>query len=98
MAPATSRPPARISSMAGGSVTFTHGLGAAPMALRTTLYCAAADAATGYSVGDEIEANTGMKPAGVSDDLFLIYSTATTVLVVRSDATGTLRLAKKSTG
>lgn len=84
---------------AGASVSFTHGLAGVPSKVRVVLVCnnAAGDAGSGAVLGDEIDIFSA-RPNATSEPLLAIFTSSTAVTVVRGDAAGTWRIAKKSTG
>lgn len=82
---------------AGATTTVTHSLASIPQSIRVVLYCATADANTGYSVGDMLP-YTAAGSAGQDIPEFSYWTTATTVNIIRISTGGTFYLLKKSDG
>lgn len=79
---------------AAGTLTLTHGLGAAPKLIRVTLKCATAE--NGYSVGDEVEF-FGLNPATADRGVALIPGTSS-IVVRYGSAAATFTVLNKTTG
>lgn len=79
---------------AAGTLTLTHGLGAAPKLLRVVLKCTTAEA--GYAVNDEVE-HFLLNPATADRGVSLVPN-ATTIVVRYGAAAATFTVLNKTTG
>lgn len=89
---------------AGGSVTFTHGLGVDPLTWDVGIICMDATVAgpyvtTGYAVNDYIPVGSILRSSlSESDVRVTAYSNSTTIGFVRSDSAAGLAVNHKTTG
>lgn len=67
---------------------FAHGLGATPRLVRAVIRCTAADAATGYAIGDEIDVSAWEEITGADAAGITVTTNATNVIVSRVSNSG----------
>ncbi len=77
---------------------FAHGFGSTPRLVRVVVRCTAADAATGYGIGDEIDVSCWEEIAGADASCFAITANATNVVVSRVSNTANVIVVPKAGG
>jgi hypothetical protein len=83
---------------AGGSVTWSHSLGAVPIHVQVRFRCKTADFLN-YSVNDEVDALSAFGTAGNDQYLSTVIANSTQVVFVRNSGTGSgIQIANKTTG